>query len=279
MFSINKVINKDSPFNKIKKNQPIEEVKNIVEQHKDNYIKEFSDVIYEREQIRELFNLDYFLNLMYNSKDLDGFVKLFQVKIDEKIKKLIRNTIDGRDLVVDLNSLPSYMARQNPEAVSIKSVGTESVFSDCLRLMNKNYKVKLQTPALNTLTPEKDRPDYILENIFKVVFDMKGQVTGKSVNINKKAHDRAIQQGLSFYIVGITNSESFDTLDNITFYLLPLNYFHNNSQFINTGKYSDNSNNHYYSIKLSKIIDINKISLNLKLKEKLDYKQKNIDKI
>ena len=143
MFSIDKVINKDSPFNKIKKNQQIEEVKNIVEQHKDNYIKEFSDVIYEREQIRELFNLDYFLNLMYSSKYLDGFVKLFQIKIDEKIKKLIRNTIDGRDLVVDLNSLPSYMARQNPEAVSIKSVGTESVFSDCLRLMNKNYKVKL----------------------------------------------------------------------------------------------------------------------------------------
>lgn len=269
---------KESPFTKLKSSNI--QNKEVVENHYNNFIKENTEVIYTREMIRDNFNLDSFLNLMYNSQNVNGFVKLLTVKIDDRIKKLIKNTIDGRDLVVELNSLPSYMVRQNPEAISIKSVGTEATFSDCLRTMNKGYTVKLQTPALNTLTPEKDRPDYILENKCKIIFDMKGQVVGKAININKKAHDRAIEQGLTFYIIGITNSEEYIDLNTITYYLLPLDYFHSKALFIDKGKYGDNPNNHYYSIKLENIVNVDKVALNIKLKEKIPANPfKNIHKI
>ena len=252
MFSLNNKKTNDSPFNKIKSQNRSVSFKNeenltILEK------KDFSDKVYTREELSNSLTLEYLLIFLATNKTQESFIKLFSLKIDDRIKELIRLTIPARELVVKLNNLPEFMQRSDNSLTELKCQATEIPMSDLLRQLNKNYKVKLQTPAINTLTPEKDKPDYILEKVVKILFDMKGQLENRAININKVAHDRAVEQGLSYYMIGILNSDNLDSLEYVTYYLLPLNYMLKNSKLISNGNYQDNPRNNYYTIKIDKV--------------------------
>lgn len=225
-----------------------------------------SNLSYSRDQLSQILTLDKFHSILSLSKDVNSFIKLFSLKVDYRLKELIELTIPARELVVQLNKLPEFMQRSDNAMTEVKCQTTEIPMSDLLRQLNKNYKCKLQTPAINTLTPEKDKPDFIIENNgIKILFDMKGQVSGKTININKIAHDRAVEQGLSYYMIGVLDSSiGYDkdtkkllNYDYVTYYLLPLNYFLNNAKF-NKGL-SNNSKNDYYSINLKEVVNLDKI--------------------
>lgn len=225
-----------------------------------------SNFSYTREQLSQILTLEKIHSILSLNQDVNSFIKLFSLSIDNRIRDLIEYTIPARELVVQLNKLPEFMQRSDNAMTEVKCQTTEIPMSDLLRQLNKNYKVKLQTPAINTLTPEKDKPDYTLEyNGIKMLFDMKGQISGKTININKIAHDRAVSQGLNYYMIGILDTSiNYDkdnkkllNYDYVTYYLLPLKYFLNNAKF-NKGL-SDNSKNDYYSINLKDVINLNKL--------------------
>jgi len=289
MFSLNNTKANNSSFQKLKEKRvsdefgfsKVEDINSFTEK-KPVEISDYkidSNSIYTREQLSSIFKLDKFHSILSLNKDVNSFIKLFSLKVDVKIKELIELTIPARELVVQLNKLPEFMQRSDNAMTEVKCQTTEIPMSDLLRQLNKNYKCKLQTPAINTLTPEKDKPDFIIENNgIKILFDMKGQVSGKTININKIAHDRAVEQGLSYYMIGILDSSiGYDkdtkkllNYDYVTYYLLPLNYLLNNAKF-NKGL-SNNSKNDYYSINLKEVVNLDRIILKEKLENNLETK-------
>lgn len=287
MFNQNTIIKKESPFTKFKKPVEIKKVDDFGFETEEEYIEEvisknsfavenksnlfLSLNSYTREELVGLLNIETFSKFLENNKNNDGFIKLFTLKLDFKIKELIRKVIPIREDIVNLNNLPEYMKRDGNNITELKCQATEIPMSDLLRNLNKFNKVKLQTPAVVTLTPEKDKTDFLINNI---LFDMKGQTENKSININKIAHDRAVSQGLSYYAVGILNSDNLDSLTEVTYYLMPLSYFLKKAKFINTGKYSENPRNHYYSINIENITDADKVMFKEKLENKFPNKLK-----
>lgn len=203
--------------------------------------------------------------------EYNGIINLFSVKVEEDIKELIDYTIRGRNIVANRNNLPAYMLRSNQESIDVKSITSEICFSFILRQMNKNNSLYLSTPELNTITPNKNKPDYIIDDL---LFDMKSQYKSRNVNINKKAHDRAISQGLEFYVCGYINSDIISELKAVKFFYIPKKFLMENSKLVNTVRWDSNNNiqlgnknNDYYKLELN---NINNVFSNYLLKERLE---------
>lgn len=269
MFNQNTIIKKESPFTKFKKQETnLDEfgftvskpkIENLQQQHTEKRLSLLSeDKIYTVEEIVKAITLDQLTTFIFNNRSHNGFIKLFSLKIDNDIKELVEDTINTRRKIVKINNLPDFQQRETD--TEIKCQATEIPMSNLLRKINRFSKVNLSVPCMSTLVPEKDKPDYILNNnACKVVFDMKGQTNNRKANINKIAHDRAVQQGLQFYMIGVINSDKLEELDNVTYYLLPLNYMLEKAQLITTGKYQENDKNNYYSINIDNIVSFGKL--------------------
>lgn len=224
--------------------------------------KHTNEKIFEVEELAEQKNLSYFLTVLKNLKDKNGFVKLFSVKSDDELNEMINNSIAGRKIVTKRNKTKSD--RENQEDIDIKSISSEAIFTDILLKMNRGHKYSIDGPELNTQTPNKKKTDYIIQkHSDKEIFitDMKSQNLKNSewININGIADKRMQEeQGLQFYLIGIVDYEdTVESIKKITYYYLPLDYFNKNRKWVDNGKYAYDPRNHFWTIKFNVVEELN----------------------
>lgn len=183
------------------------------------------------------------LNLLRNKKQT--VYRLATVKITEEDKNKIREAINRRNSANQARGIMEITKLQRDEKhkVDEKGLSGEVVFSKVIQKIYNNatlpeYEVKTPVIAETGKHLDKSTQDYVIKSPDpeqSLNFDMKAQSdSSNSINVNMDAFARMKEQKADFMIVGLMkwDNQNLDTLKEMDFYYLDVDFFEKNSQAV-----------------------------------------------
>lgn len=217
----------------------------------------------ENNKNNEFINL--FLN-MYNNKNNNNITKILTFNFDEDISfknKFIKNVEQSSELRKNINEMKELTKIKTfvngmEEITNFTSALSENFFSYYIYKLNQknSYKLREKIEILDCdiakFNLNKQKDDFYIkvkgnDETRKLEFDIKSQlITKDCITINKKAHERFINNNSDFYLICLIDSDSnnFKDVKKIHYLILTKEYFKNNAVY----KYNDVRNSEYYSI-------------------------------
>lgn len=210
--------------------------------------KNLEEILAQLKQ-KDLDFLD-FLDKINQAQLKNNLCYLESVSINQEDIKLILDAVNLRSDInlklKELGNISSYR-RQNERQIDFQAMIVEISFSKLLWDKYKNLskylknKLEIKSPEIASVFLIHKKEDfYINDKLNNLIlnFDIKSQFLNnryQSVNINQLAHTRFLNNQAQFYIVGLIDGDpkNFESVKNIHFVIMPIDYFNNNKIDIN----------------------------------------------
>lgn len=210
--------------------------------------KNLEEILAQLKQ-KDLDFLD-FLDKINQAQLKNNLCYLESVSINKEDIKLILDAVNLRSDInlklKELGNISSYR-RQNERQIDFQAMIVEISFSKLLWDKYKNLskylknKLEIKSPEIASVFLSHKKEDfYINDKLNNLIlnFDIKSQFLNnryQSVNINQLAHTRFLNNQAQFYIVGLIDGDpkNFESVKNIHFVIMPIDYFNNNKIDIN----------------------------------------------
>lgn len=181
------------------------------------------------------------------TKDL---IFLDKVQVNENDLNIVIDAVNLRrnvnDHIKQLGVIEEYK-RENETKTNFQAMLVEVIFAKYLWNIYKHTskylksQIEIHSPEMATVFLNHTKEDFYIKNKLNDVtldFDVKSQFLNNkynSVNINQNSHKRFLEHESDLYIVGLIdgNPDIFESVKNIYFVLMPLEYFNNNKVDIN----------------------------------------------